>query len=40
MDTMPQAIPNMVRNVRSLCAHKVRKVSANKSRSDMVNPRG
>src|SRR5262249_41667386 len=31
METIPQAIPNMVRNVRSLCDHKVRKTSRMRS---------
>ena len=32
MDTMPQAMPNMVRAVRSLCAESVRSVSRSRSR--------
>src|ERR1700730_10096312 len=32
METIPQAIPNMVRNVRSLCAHRVRSTSPMRSR--------
>src|SRR5713226_3683079 len=32
IDTIPQAIPNMVRNVRSLCAHNVRSTSPMRSR--------
>src|SRR5579872_2571665 len=37
IDTMPHAIPNMVRNVRSLCDHRVRKTSAMRSRKTMNN---
>src|SRR5271157_4502870 len=32
-DPTPQAIPNMVRNERSLCAHKLRKICAKMSSS-------
>ncbi len=35
IETMPHAIPNMVRNVRSLCAQSVRNVSASRSRKDI-----
>src|SRR5579862_2163111 len=31
IDTIPHAIPNMVRNARNLCAHKVRKTSRTRS---------
>jgi len=31
METMPQAMPNMVRNVRSLCAQRVRSTSPMRS---------
>src|SRR5215469_6004993 len=31
MDTIPQAMPNMVRKVRSLCAHNVRNTSRMRS---------
>src|SRR5690242_19709778 len=34
METMPQAMPNMVRSVRRLCAHRVASVSRNRSRKD------
>src|SRR6266566_6386033 len=36
METMPQAIPNMVRNVRSLWDQRVRKTSRIRSRRTMV----
>ena len=36
MDTMPQAMPNMVRAVRSLCAESVRRVSRSRSRKVTV----
>src|SRR5438105_1380101 len=36
METIPQAMPNMVRNVRSLCDHKVRKTSRIRSRKTMT----
>src|SRR6266404_4453997 len=35
-ETIPQAIPNMVRNVRSLCDHRVRKTSLMRSRRTMT----
>ena len=38
MEMMPQAIPNMVRKVRSLCAHKVRRVSRRRSVKTIVGP--
>ena len=31
MEMIPQAMPNMVSNVRRLCAHRVATVSRNKS---------
>src|SRR5579864_4301835 len=37
MDTIPHAIPNIVRNVRSLCAHKVRKTSPMRSRRTILH---
>src|ERR1700691_1201992 len=36
IEMIPQVMPNMVRNVRSLCAHKVWIVSWNRSRRFMV----
>src|SRR5271157_853030 len=36
METTPQAIPNMVRNVLRLWAHRVAMVSASRSRKDTV----
>ena len=32
-DPTPQAMPNMVRNERSLCAHRLRKICAKMSRT-------
>ena len=32
IETMPQAMPNIVKNVRTLCAHRVRSVSRTRSR--------
>ena len=36
MEMMPQAIPNMVRSVRRLCAQSVASVSRSRSRKDTV----
>src|SRR5712692_10711520 len=37
METIPQAMPNMVRNVRSLFAHRVRSTSPMRSRRTIVD---
>src|SRR4030088_2469621 len=37
-DPIPQAIPNIVRKDRSLCAHRVRKVCAKVSSSMRISP--